>query len=61
MQEKTRRIAIYAIVIAAVLLSYVLSYSAAGRLGGGQVFDSGFYKPVEWLIDETPLREPLFW
>jgi len=19
------------------------------------------YKPVEWLIDETPLREPLFW
>ena len=23
--------------------------------------DLTIYKPVDWLIDETPLREPLLW
>ena len=55
---------------------YVLSYAPAVRFGLDQEFvvysspditcseasgSIAAYKPVEWLIDETPLREPLFW
>lgn len=51
-------------------LLYVLSYPVVVRIRYGrqpplsyQLGDGNWelYRPVEWLIAETPLREPLFW
>lgn len=38
-------------------LLYVLSYLMAVRLSG--TTEMAAYRPVEWLIDETPLRRPI--
>jgi len=48
------------VVLLLLFLAYPLSYAPAIRLGlrphNGSI---AVYKPVEWLNDETPLREPL--
>lgn len=54
-----------AIVVGILLLLYVLSYAPVYRLGKPLGFSridqpSTIYRPVEWMIDNTPLAEPLF-
>lgn len=44
-------------VCAAVPTLYLLSYAPLMRLGLGPLDD--LFVPVQWLIDHTPLREPL--
>jgi len=53
----------FTVILLLLLLAYVLSYAPAVRFGlESPPFDYSIaaYKPVEWLIDETPLRRPLF-
>jgi hypothetical protein len=46
-------------------LAYVLSYAPAVRFCGRFPLADGSayppYKPVDWLIDNTPLQEPFFY
>ena len=41
-------------------LVYVLSYAPVVRTGQVICGRSTVYRPVDWLIDNTPLRNPLF-
>ena len=47
---------------AVLLLVYVLSYAPVERLQMSMPLHlpNGVHRPVEWLIDYTPLRKPLF-
>jgi hypothetical protein len=63
-----------ALLLIAVPVVYVLSYAPVVRICRRTIptgFDSGYtptadgslypmYKPVDWLIDNTPLHDPLF-
>ena len=64
----------FSLVLLLLLLAYPLSYTPAVRFRMEPQIDGDIdgdiilippsiaaYKLVEWLIDETPLREPLFW
>jgi len=53
------------LVVAALLLGYLLSYAPVYRLtkpAGWSSVDRSLvvYRPVDWLIDNTPLDEPLY-
>ena len=48
----------------AYMLSYAIVFRFAGELDGGLYYPpreswQEFYVPVEWMTDNTPLREPL--
>lgn len=64
--DETRRRPLLPIVLLVVLpLAYVLSYAPAYRIGkssGWSRIDRSIaaYRPVDWLIDNTPLDEPLY-
>lgn len=64
--DETRRLPLLPFVLAVVLpVIYALSYAPAYRIGkssGWMRIDSqhAFYAPVDWLIDNTPLDEPLY-
>lgn len=64
--DDARRIPLLPIALLVLLpLVYVLSYAPAYRIGkpaGWSRIDcqSAVYRPVEWLIDNTPLDEPLY-
>mgnify|MGYP006969483489 FL=1 len=38
---------------------YVFSYAPVVRVGQVTCGDSNVYRPVDWMIDNTPLRDPL--
>lgn len=59
-----RRRAVFAAIGGAYVLFYVLGYAPTmSAIRNGRLPQPGgmldFYVPVEWLIDESPLREPL--
>jgi hypothetical protein len=64
-QRRTRKSLLDNLLWAAALglvlaVGYVLSYPIALRLGPPEwISHTPGYGPVEWLIDETPLRRPL--
>ena len=48
-----------ALVLLILFAAYVLSYPPAlGRVPERMLV---IYRPVEWLIDNTPLRTPMYW
>ena len=50
---------LWAAVLGVVLfVVYAMSYPVAVRLTSSTVLPA--YRPVEWLIDNTPVREPMF-
>lgn len=59
-QPPTRSIAI-PIVVLLLGAGYVLSYAPVYRMKteSGMLGGIAGYQPVEWLMDETPLRDPL--
>ena len=57
-----------ALLFVVVPMLYVLSYAPAVQWKSGQTgsmaidgADLPIYKPVDWLIDHTPIKRPLFW
>jgi hypothetical protein len=64
--DESRRLPLLPIVLLVVLpLVYVFSYAPVYRLGkrsGWSRIDLPIaaYRPVDWLIDNTPLDEPLY-
>lgn len=60
--SKRGRFLIFAAILVALPLTYVLSYAPAVKYANGMGGDVayGLYKPVEWLIDDTPFKAPLF-
>ena len=57
------RIVRYAAIIVVLAVAYVLSYAPCVKFRMDTAYESGiFYRPVDWMIDETPLRNPfLHW
>ncbi len=41
--------------------SYFWASGGVGEFGVYESVDYPLYKPVDWLIDETPLSKPLLW
>lgn len=65
MQDKRRKSSLVNVLVIAMLVAlpvgYVISYPLAVRASGGLNPDLPAYRPVELLIDNTPLRQPMFW
>ena len=61
--KRKRSIVRYAAIIVVLAVAYVLSYAPCVKLRPDTAYESGlFYRPVCWMIDETPLRNPfLHW
>ena len=64
--DSTRRLPLLPIALLVLLpLAYLLSYAPVYRMGkssGWSRIDHplAVYRPVDWLIDHTPLDEPLY-
>jgi hypothetical protein len=64
--DESRRLPLLQIVLVVLVpLMYVLSYAPVYRLGmqrgwSGIDRQPAAYRPVDWLIDNTPLNEPLY-
>lgn len=64
--DESRRLPLLPIVLLVLLpLAYLLSYAPVYRMGkssGWSRIDQpiAVYRPVDWLIDNTPLNEPLY-
>lgn len=70
MASRSNKPSITSLVLFALIVSplaYVLSYAPVVRIceGSDEALTTGaigypVYEPVDWLIDNTPLREPIF-
>ena len=65
MQDKRRKSSLVNVLLIAMLVAlpvgYVISYPLSVRASGGLNPDLPAYRPVELLIDNTPLQQPMFW
>jgi len=58
-RSRFRKAVILTVIITGLLGTYVLSYPPIYRITGSRYRGPVVYRPVEWLIDRTPLGGPL--
>ncbi len=60
LRTKPSRTLLVAFAMIVLPVAYVLNYAPVVRMTPVRIGTS-VYAPVDWMIDNTPLREPLFW